>query len=179
MSNRDDPDEERTGSNWSQRFRPFCHGTKADLTPDSLLKPGYHSNFGVGGRPTTCTRMRRWMQPRGERNWRSEEVPGRIYQVEPTGAIEDDPNLTDTRCRTAPRRSGTPFPAHSISTTGNLWIEVLDPEARSRSSFSTNTPESRRAMLCEQKSPSLVEWPSRNREELTCPIPSTYLTGSK
>jgi rifampin ADP-ribosylating transferase len=33
------------------------------------------------------------------------EGPGRIYQVEPTGAIEDDPNLTDTKFTGNPTRS--------------------------------------------------------------------------
>jgi rifampin ADP-ribosylating transferase len=33
------------------------------------------------------------------------EGPGRIYRVEPTGPIEDDPNLTDKRFPGNPTRS--------------------------------------------------------------------------
>jgi len=33
------------------------------------------------------------------------EAPGRIYIVEPTGPVEDDPNLTNTRFRGNPTKS--------------------------------------------------------------------------
>jgi rifampin ADP-ribosylating transferase len=33
------------------------------------------------------------------------DEPGRIYRVEPTGPIEDDPNLTDKKCPGNPTRS--------------------------------------------------------------------------
>jgi rifampin ADP-ribosylating transferase len=84
---------------------PFYHGTKADLTPDSLLEPGYHSNFGVG-RKANYIYLTATLDAA---TWGAElaigEGPGRIYQVEPTGPIEDDPNLTDKKFTGNPTRS--------------------------------------------------------------------------
>jgi hypothetical protein len=70
----------------SQRF---YHGTKADLKRGDLIEPGYNSNYGK--RKATLDAA----------TWGAElalgEGPGRIYLVEPTGLIEDDPNLTDKK----------------------------------------------------------------------------------
>jgi rifampin ADP-ribosylating transferase len=76
---------------------PFFHGTKADLKPGDLLTPGFDSNFGERRRANfvylTATL--------DAATWGAElamgEGPGRIYQVEPTGPFEDDPNLTDKK----------------------------------------------------------------------------------
>ena len=76
---------------------PFYHGTKADLKPGDLLHPGYRSNFGERSEANyvylTATL--------DAATWGAElsvgEGPGRIYRVEPTGPIEDDPNLTDKK----------------------------------------------------------------------------------
>lgn len=84
---------------------PFFHGTKADLWPGDLLEPGYGSNFGEGVKANyiylTATL--------DAATWGAElavgEGPGRIYRVEPTGAFEDDPNLTNTRFPGNPTRS--------------------------------------------------------------------------
>ena len=83
----------------------YYHGTRADLKPGDLIEPGYTSNFGS----------------RKEANhvyltatvdaavWGAElaigEGPGRIYIVEPTGPIEDDPNLTDKKFPGNPTKS--------------------------------------------------------------------------
>jgi rifampin ADP-ribosylating transferase len=84
---------------------PFYHGTKADLTPDNLLEPGYLSNFGVG-RKANYIYLTATLDAA---TWGAElaigEGPGRIYQVEPTGPIEDDPNLTDKKFTGNPTRS--------------------------------------------------------------------------
>ena len=84
---------------------PFFHGTKADLAPGDLLHPGHRSNFGEGRRANyvyvTATL--------DAATWGAElaagERPGRIYRVEPTGPIEDDPNLTDKKFPGNPTRS--------------------------------------------------------------------------
>ena len=84
---------------------PFYHGTKADLRPGDLLQPGYSSNFGAGTKANyiylTATL--------DAATWGAElamgEGTGRIYQVEPTGPIEDDPNLTDKKFPGNPTRS--------------------------------------------------------------------------
>jgi rifampin ADP-ribosylating transferase len=84
---------------------PFFHGTRADLAPGDRLVPGYSSNYGGRERANflylTATL--------DAATWGAElalgEGPGRIYQVEPTGPIENDPNLTDQRFPGNPTRS--------------------------------------------------------------------------
>ena len=77
--------------------RSFFHGTKANLKHGDLIAAGYNSNYGkraVAG----------YVYLSGTLNaaiWGAElafgEEPGRIYVVEATGPIEDDPNLTDKK----------------------------------------------------------------------------------
>ena len=86
----------------SQRF---YHGTKADLKPGDLIEPGYHSNYGKNKKAAyvylTATL--------NAATWGAElslgEGRGRIYIVEPTGPIEDDPNLTDKKYPGNPTKS--------------------------------------------------------------------------
>ena len=84
---------------------PFYHGTKADLQPGDLLKPGYRSNFG-GAKAANYIYLTATLDAA---TWGTElsagEGPGRIYGVEPTGPIEDDPNLTDKKFPGNPTRS--------------------------------------------------------------------------
>jgi rifampin ADP-ribosylating transferase len=84
---------------------PFYHGTKADLKPGDLVEPGHRSNFGEGAKAnyvylTATLDAATWGAELGVG-----EGPGRIYQVQPTGRIEDDPNLTDKRFPGNPTRS--------------------------------------------------------------------------
>jgi len=84
---------------------PFYHGTKSVLRPGGLLERGRPSNFGTQQKANyvylTATL--------DAAIWGAElavgEGPGRIYQVEPTGPIENDPNLTDQRFPGNPTRS--------------------------------------------------------------------------
>ena len=77
--------------------RSFFHGTKANLKRGDLIKAGYNSNYGKRSAAA-------YVYFSGTLNaaiWGAElafgEEPGRIYVVEATGAIEDDPNLTDKK----------------------------------------------------------------------------------
>jgi rifampin ADP-ribosylating transferase len=86
----------------SQRF---YHGTKANLKTGDLIKPGYNSNYGKRKQAAyiylTATL--------DAAIWGAElavgEGPGRIYIVEPTGPIADDPNLTDKKYPGNPTKS--------------------------------------------------------------------------
>ncbi|MES2259714.1 MAG: NAD(+)--rifampin ADP-ribosyltransferase [Pseudomonadota bacterium] len=86
----------------SQRF---YHGTKADLKPGDMITPGYTSNYGKGKKANyvylTATL--------DAATWGAElalgEGAGRIYIVEPTGPIMDDPNLTDKKFPGNPTKS--------------------------------------------------------------------------
>jgi len=75
----------------------FFHGTRADLKPGDLIVVGYRSNF-------TEAKPLSWVYFAGTLNaaiWGAELAAGtgpeRIYVVEPTGTIMDDPNLTDKK----------------------------------------------------------------------------------
>ena len=77
--------------------KQYFHGTRADLSHGDLIVPGYASNFGEG-KPLS------WVYCTGTLDaamWGAElavgDGPERIYLVEPTGPIEDDPNLTNKR----------------------------------------------------------------------------------
>ena len=86
-------------------FGPFYHGTKADLQIGDLLEIGYSSNYGER-KKANFIYMSATMDAA---IWGAElavgDGPGRIYQVEPIGAFEDDPNLTDKKFPGNPTRS--------------------------------------------------------------------------
>ncbi|HEX7802343.1 MAG TPA: NAD(+)--rifampin ADP-ribosyltransferase [Pseudoxanthomonas sp.] len=83
----------------------YYHGTKADLKVGDLIEPGYASNYGKRKQAAfiylTATL--------DAAIWGAELAvgagQGRIYIVEPTGAIEDDPNLTNKRFPGNPTKS--------------------------------------------------------------------------
>jgi hypothetical protein len=75
----------------------YFHGTRADLHPGDLIVVGHPSNFTEG-------RALSWVYFASTLDaaiWGAELAagsgPGRIYVVEPTGPIEDDPNVTDKK----------------------------------------------------------------------------------
>ncbi|PTR32510.1 rifampin ADP-ribosylating transferase [Luteibacter sp. OK325] len=75
----------------------YYHGTKADLEAGDLIVPGYASNFGRR-KEAAFVYLTATMDAA---IWGAELAigtgGGRIYVVEPTGPIEDDPNLTDKK----------------------------------------------------------------------------------
>lgn len=85
--------------------QPLYHGTKASLRIGDLIGPGYASNYGQRKKAAyvylTATL--------DAATWGAElaagDGPGRIYIVEPTGSIEDDPNLTDKKFPGNPTKS--------------------------------------------------------------------------
>ena len=83
---------------------PFFHGTKAELQPGDLLVAG-SSNFGTG-QEANFVYLTATMDAA---TWGAELAkgagPGRIYEVEPTGPLEDDPNVTNKRFPGNPTRS--------------------------------------------------------------------------
>lgn len=90
----------------------YYHGTKADLKVGDLIEPGYASNYGRR-KQAAFVYLSATMDAA---IWGAELAVGpgrgRIYIVEPTGAIEDDPNLTNKRFPGNPTksyRSRSPF----------------------------------------------------------------------
>jgi len=84
---------------------PFYHGTKADLEVGDLIGRGFASNYG-SRRQANFVYLTATLDAA---TWGAElavgEGRGRIYIVEPTGPIEDDPNLTNKRFPGNPTKS--------------------------------------------------------------------------
>jgi hypothetical protein len=75
----------------------YFHGTKADLKIGDLIEVGRNSNYGVKDEAkyiymTATLDAAIWGAELAEGGGRE-----RIYLVQPTGSIEDDPNLTDKK----------------------------------------------------------------------------------
>ena len=83
----------------------YLHGTKADLAVGDLLVPGRRSNFDEG---RTMNHVY-FTATLDAAVWGAElaagQGPGRIYLVEPSGAFEDDPNVTDKKFPGNPTQS--------------------------------------------------------------------------
>lgn len=81
------------------------HGTRADLKPGDLIEVGYSSNYGKRNKAAYVYLS----ATLDAATWGAElalgEGPGRIYVVEPTGPIADDPNLTDKKYPGNPTKS--------------------------------------------------------------------------
>ncbi len=88
-----------------QEEGPFYHGTKADLHEGDLLTAGFHSNY----RPDVVMNHIYFTALIDGAGLAAEVARGtgepRIYLVEPTGAYEDDPNVTDKKFPGNPTRS--------------------------------------------------------------------------
>jgi len=83
----------------------YFHGTKADLKAGDLIKAGYTSNYGQ----RKSTKYIFLSATLDAAVWGAELAFGeereRIYVVEPTGPIEDDPDLTDKKFPGNPTKS--------------------------------------------------------------------------
>jgi rifampin ADP-ribosylating transferase len=84
---------------------PFFHGTKADLRVGDLLVAGRRSNH----RPEVVMNHVYFTALPDGAGLAAELAPGeaepRVYEVEPTGPFEDDPNVTDKKFPGNPTRS--------------------------------------------------------------------------
>ncbi|MFF5025614.1 NAD(+)--rifampin ADP-ribosyltransferase [Streptomyces collinus] len=84
---------------------PFFHGTKADLRVGDHLTAGFRSNY----RPEIVMNHVYFTALRDGAGLAAELAAGdgapRVYVVEPTGAFENDPNVTDKKFPGNPTRS--------------------------------------------------------------------------
>jgi len=96
----------------------FYHGTKANLKTGDLIEPGFNSNYG-SRKKASYVYLSATLDAA---IWGAElalgEGNGRIYIVEPTGPIEDDPNLTDKKFPGNPTKSYRT--KHSLRVTGEI-----------------------------------------------------------
>jgi rifampin ADP-ribosylating transferase len=97
---------------------PFFHGTKADLQVGDLLTPGFRSNYKTS---VVMNHIYFTSIPKGA-GLAAEIAKGsgrpRVYIVEPLGAFENDPNVTDKKFPGNPTRSYRS--AHPLKIVGEL-----------------------------------------------------------
>jgi hypothetical protein len=97
--------EKSIESTYNMSSQRFYHGTKANLKKGDLIEPGFNSNFGQR-KKASYVYLTATMDAA---IWGAElslgEGTGKIYIVEPTGPIEDDPNLTDKKFPGNPTKS--------------------------------------------------------------------------
>jgi Rifampin ADP-ribosyl transferase len=111
---------------------PFFHGTRFVLEAGDELKPGYGSNYQDGRVSnnvyfTTLVPTAAWGAQLASALAGSDDR-GRIYEVEPLGPFEDDPNVTNKRFPGNPTRSYRT--RHALRVVGELvdW-QAHEPEA--------------------------------------------------
>ena len=95
--------------NYRQVCGPFYHGTKANLSVGDLITTGHPSHF-ENGRTLKHVYFSALMEPAiwgAELAMSLSRLDGRgyIYIIEPTGPLEDDPNLTNKRFPGNPTKS--------------------------------------------------------------------------
>jgi len=83
----------------------FYHGTKANLKPGDLIEPGFKSNYGKRKKASYIYITATLDAAIWGAKLALGDGPGRIYIVEPTGPIEDDPNLKDKKYPGNPTKS--------------------------------------------------------------------------
>ena len=112
---------------------PFYHGTKADLKPGDLVEAGHKSNYGERKKANYVYLSATMDAAIWGAELAAGDGKGRIYIVEPTGSIDDDPNLTDMRF------PGNPTKSYRSRAPLRVTGEVLDWEG--------HPPEAVRNML--------------------------------
>lgn len=101
--NRSEP--KSSGQGATPFAQTYFHGTKADLKVGQLIQPGFNSNYGQKKNAKYIFLS----ATLDAAIWGAELAFGegreRIYLVEPTGTIEDDPHLTDKKFPGNPTKS--------------------------------------------------------------------------
>ncbi len=115
------PSQAQNNPSASPFVQTYFHGSKADLKIGDLIETGTNSNYGQNNKAKyiylTATL--------DAAIWGAELALGegreRIYLVEPTGPIEDDPNLTDKKFPGNPTKSYRSKFAFKVVGEVSLW----------------------------------------------------------
>ncbi|MBN8572174.1 MAG: NAD(+)--rifampin ADP-ribosyltransferase [Ignavibacteria bacterium] len=106
----------------------YFHGTKADFKIGDFIIPGYTSNYGQRKNAKYIFLT----STLDAAIWGAELAVGegreRIYLVEPTGEIEDDPDLTDKKFPGNPTKSFRSI--HPFKVVGEITIWQGHPAER-------------------------------------------------
>jgi hypothetical protein len=118
-------EKNKNANKWNEPVQsPFVqtyfHGTKADLRIGDLIEIGLNSNYGQKKKAKYIYLT----STLDAAIWGAELASGegreRIYLVEPTGPIEDDPNLTDKKFPGNPTKSYRSL--HPFKVVGEITI---------------------------------------------------------
>jgi rifampin ADP-ribosylating transferase len=105
MTTKKSKDNKTSGQGSTPFAQTYFHGTKADLKIGDLVEAGFNSNYGQRKNAKYIFLS----STLDAAIWGAElafgEGQGRIYLVEPTGQIEDDPDLTDKKFPGNPTKS--------------------------------------------------------------------------
>ena len=110
--------ESKTANDTERQTRIFYHGTKAALKIGDAIVPGFNSNYGTNKNAKYVYLTETIDAATWGAELASGTATGRIYIVEPTGFIEDDPNLTDKKFPGNPTKSYRS--KHAIKVVGEL-----------------------------------------------------------
>jgi hypothetical protein len=130
---------------------PFFHGTAAPLLPGDMLTAGFRSNY----RPEVVVNHVYFTALRDGAGLAAElavELLGggtpHVYEVEPTGAFENDPNVTDKKFPGNPTRSFRSAEPVRVVREVDDWAR-LTPEALAfwRERIISRAPEERGEIL--------------------------------
>lgn len=107
---------------------PFYHGTKADLKIGDLLTAGFKSNYypGITMNHIYFTALQNGAGLAAA--LAKGDAKERIYIVEPTGAFENDPNVTDKKFPGNPTRSYRSTAPLKVVGEVTEWIRLTDDE---------------------------------------------------
>jgi hypothetical protein len=102
----------------------YLHGTKADLAAGDMLVPGRGSNFEEGRVMNHVYFTATLDAAVWGADFAAGQGRGRIYIVEPSGAFEDDPNVTNKR---VPRESDAVLPQPRAAARGGRACRLGGP----------------------------------------------------
>lgn len=98
----------------------FFHGTKANLKIGDFIETSFNSNYGQKKKAKFIYMSATLDAAIWGAELAAGDGPERIYLVEPTGPIEDDPNLTDKKFPGNPTMSYRS--AHPLRVVGEITV---------------------------------------------------------
>lgn len=105
MENREQNGHISSGQNATPFAQTYFHGSKADLKIGDFIETGFNSNYGERKNAKYIFLTATLDAAIWGAELSSGEGRERIYLVEPTGELEDDPDLTDKKFPGNPTKS--------------------------------------------------------------------------
>jgi rifampin ADP-ribosylating transferase len=130
MMQREEDEIKLKGQGATPFAQTYFHGTKADLKIGDLVAPGFNSNYGQRKNAKYIFLS----ATLDAAIWGAELAAGegneRIYLVEPTGEIEDDPDLTDKKFPGNPTKSYRSISPFKVVGEVTVWQRHTDKQVK-------------------------------------------------